>query len=48
MIRKVILNRAFDSFDERWVPKIVGELNGQYVKVVKFEGEYVWHAHADE
>lgn len=36
------------SFDETWVPKVVGELNGQYVKVAKFEGEYVWHSHAEE
>ena len=36
------------SFDEPWVPKVVGELNGQYVKVVKFQGEYVWHAHENE
>jgi len=36
------------SFEERWVPKVVGELNGQYVKVAKFEGEYVWHSHRDE
>jgi mannose-6-phosphate isomerase-like protein (cupin superfamily) len=36
------------SFAETWVPKVVGELNGQYVKVVKFQGEYVWHQHANE
>ena len=36
------------TFTETWVPKIIGELNGQLVKVVKFEDEYVWHAHADE
>lgn len=36
------------SFDETWVPKVIAELNGQLVKVVKLEGEYVWHAHADE
>ena len=35
-------------FDETWAPKIVGELNGQYVKLVKFQGEYVWHQHAEE
>jgi mannose-6-phosphate isomerase-like protein (cupin superfamily) len=35
-------------FDERWKPKIVGELNGQYVKLVKFIGEFVWHHHDDE
>ena len=37
-----------DSFSETWVPKVVGSLNGQYVKVAKLEGEYVWHSHADE
>lgn len=36
------------SFEETWVPKVVAELNGQYVKVAKFEGEYVWHSHANE
>lgn len=44
----VSLAEKLASFDEHWVPKIVGELNGQYVKVAKFEGEYVWHHHANE
>jgi mannose-6-phosphate isomerase-like protein (cupin superfamily) len=44
----VNLKAKLDSFDETWVPKVVGELNGQHVKVVKVEGEYVWHHHADE
>lgn len=45
---KVNLAEKFASFTEPWVPKIVGELNGQHVKVVKLEGEYIWHSHADE
>ena len=45
MNEKVSLADKLAAFDETWVPKIVGELNGQYVKVVKFEGEYVWHRH---
>ncbi len=45
---KVSLERKLASFAETWVPKVVGELNGQYVKVVKCDGEYVWHHHADE
>ena len=45
MNEKVKLAEKLASFNETWVPKIVGELNGQYVKVVKFEGEYVWHRH---
>lgn len=35
-------------FDEPWKPKIVGELNDSYVKVVKLRGEFVWHHHAAE
>ncbi|MCZ6816553.1 MAG: cupin domain-containing protein [Planctomycetota bacterium] len=48
MNQKVNLAEKLASFSEHWVPKVVGELNGQYVKVVKFKGEYVWHRHADE
>lgn len=35
-------------FHERWQPKIIGELNGQHVKLVKFLGEFVWHKHDAE
>ena len=45
---KVTLDTKFASFSEHWSPKIVGELNGQHVKVVKFVGEFVWHHHDDE
>jgi mannose-6-phosphate isomerase-like protein (cupin superfamily) len=45
MVSKVNLAEKLGTFNETWVPKIVGELNGQYVKVVKFVGEYVWHKH---
>lgn len=47
-MQAVNLRRKLDSFSETWVPKVVGELNGQYVKVVKFLGEYVWHRHEHE
>ncbi len=36
------------TFDAAWTPKIVASLNGQHVKVAHFEGEYVWHSHAEE
>ena len=36
------------SFEETWVPKVVAELNGQFVKVAKFLGAYVWHQHESE
>ena len=48
MADRVDLAEKFASFDEVWAPKVVAELNGQLVKVVKFEGEYVWHHHEDE
>ncbi len=48
MTEKVNLTEKLASFDDLWVPKVVGELNGQYVKVVKFQGEYVWHKHETE
>lgn len=47
-MRKVNLAEKLSLFDELWRPKVVGELNDQYVKVVKLRGEYVWHAHAHE
>jgi mannose-6-phosphate isomerase-like protein (cupin superfamily) len=45
---KVNLAEKFSLFQGHWDPKIVGELNGQYVKLVKFQGEFVWHMHENE
>jgi mannose-6-phosphate isomerase-like protein (cupin superfamily) len=45
---KVNMEQEFAAFDERWKPKIAGELNGQYVKLVKFLSEFVWHHHDEE
>ncbi len=47
-MNRVNLADTFATFDDVWVPKIAAELNGQHVKVVKFEGEYVWHHHDHE
>ena len=44
-MNKVNLTKKLALFDEHWSPKIVGELNGQHVKLVKFQGEFVWHHH---
>lgn len=44
----VKLTDKFALFHEYWRPKIVGEFNDSYVKVVKFEGEFVWHHHDAE
>jgi len=45
---KVVLAEKLAQFHEHWRPRIVGELNGQHVKLVKFQGEFVWHHHAHE
>ncbi len=47
-MKKINLEKKLASFEEVWVPKVVAELNGQYVKVVKSHGEYVWHQHESE
>lgn len=38
----------FNSFSDRWSPKIIGELNDFYVKAVKLKGEFIWHHHERE
>ena len=47
-VEKVNIEQKLALFDEHWNPKLVGELNGQYVKLVKFLGEFVWHHHDEE
>ena len=45
---KVNLSEKFSVFSSHWDPKVVGELNGQHVKLVKFQGSFVWHRHENE
>jgi mannose-6-phosphate isomerase-like protein (cupin superfamily) len=45
---KVNLQEKFALINEHWRPKVVGELNGQEVKLVKFQGEFPWHKHENE
>jgi len=45
---KVNVFQKLSLFSERWSPKIVGELNGQHVKLVKCKGEFTWHKHDHE
>jgi mannose-6-phosphate isomerase-like protein (cupin superfamily) len=47
-INVVNIAEKLRRFEEQWKPKIVGELNGSYVKLVKFQGEFVWHHHEAE
>jgi hypothetical protein len=46
--QKVNLAEKLSLFDEHWSPKVVGELNGQQVKLVKLQGRFVWHHHDEE
>jgi mannose-6-phosphate isomerase-like protein (cupin superfamily) len=47
-LERIDLAEKLAGFDERWSPRIVAELNGQHVKLVKLEGEFIWHSHAEE
>ena len=47
-MEKVNVADKLSLFKEQWSPKIVGELNGQLVKLVKFTGPFVWHHHDNE
>jgi len=47
-MEKVNIREKLSLFDSFWDPKVVGELNGQHVKLVKFQGEFVWHRHDGE
>jgi mannose-6-phosphate isomerase-like protein (cupin superfamily) len=42
------LDTEFAAISELWSPRAVATANGQYLKVVKVKGEFVWHAHAEE
>lgn len=48
LVEKVNLAEKLARFNDTWSPKIVGEINDAYVKLVKLKGEFVWHHHADE
>ncbi|MBC7948108.1 MAG: cupin domain-containing protein [Chitinophagaceae bacterium] len=47
-MEKVIISEKFTAFSDYFNPRVVGELNGQQVKLVKFKGEFVWHHHEHE
>jgi mannose-6-phosphate isomerase-like protein (cupin superfamily) len=44
----VNISEKLGTFSDYFNPRIVGELNGQHVKLVKFQGEFVWHHHEEE
>jgi hypothetical protein len=43
--KKVNITEKLSLFNDYWYPRIVGELNGQHIKLVKLLGEFVWHKH---
>ena len=47
-MQKVNIAQKFTLFHEYWQPKIAGELNDSYVKLVKLKGEFIWHHHEAE
>ncbi len=47
-MQKINLAEKFSLFTNHWEPKILGELNDQYVKIAKLKGEFVWHQHKNE
>lgn len=48
MNEKINITDKLALFTDTWSPRIIGELNGQQVKLAKLQGEFMWHAHADE
>ena len=46
-VRKVNLDEKPAQFTEQWMPKIIGRMNDYELKIVKIEGEFVWHQHDD-
>jgi mannose-6-phosphate isomerase-like protein (cupin superfamily) len=44
----VSLERACEALSELWSPRVVGQVNDQYVKVARVHGEFPWHIHAHE
>jgi len=47
MKKAINLNEKFSKFSEHWSPKIIAQMNDYHFKLVKFIGEFVWHAHKD-
>ncbi len=48
MINKINISEKLSLFTDHWNPRIVGELNGQHVKLAKLKGEFIWHKHDNE
>ncbi len=47
-LEKINIENKLSLFSDHWNPRIVAELNGQHIKLVKLQGEFVWHKHDEE
>ncbi len=47
-IEPINIMNKFSLFNEEWTPKIIGELNDQYLKICKLKDDFVWHSHENE
>lgn len=47
-MENINIKEKFSKIDKYWTPYIIGELNGQYVKIAKVKGDFVWHKHENE
>jgi len=47
-MQKINLQQKLSLINDHWNPRIAGELNGQYIKLVKFKGPFTWHHHETE
>jgi len=47
-MQKINLQQKLSLISDHWNPRIAGELNGQYIKLVKFKGPFTWHHHETE
>ena len=45
---KISLSEKYSKFTDHWSPRVIGETNGQLVKIAKVQGEFVWHSHEAE
>jgi mannose-6-phosphate isomerase-like protein (cupin superfamily) len=48
VVTRINLAEKLTRFDDRWHPRIIADLNDSHIKLVKVEGEFVWHQHAEE
>jgi mannose-6-phosphate isomerase-like protein (cupin superfamily) len=47
-MNKINLSEKLNQFSDHWNPRLLAEMNGQHIKVAKFQGAFVWHSHEDE